>query len=62
MNHAYLDAIASPTSPDTADCSDENELYAFLDDEMVKFGTLREQDLDWQSAEEAAINLLKNSL
>lgn len=60
MNHPYLDAIASPISPDVADCSEDNEFYAFLDDEMVKFGTLREQDLNWQGAEEAAVTLLKN--
>ncbi len=59
VNQEYLEAITVPLCQDVAEWSEDNELYAFLDDEMVKFGSLREHALDWQRAEEAAISLLR---
>jgi len=60
MNQTYLEAITTPIKQEHADCSEENELYAFLDEEMVKFGSLRESNLDWRRAEDAAISLLRD--
>ena len=60
MNLAYLEAITTPIKQDNADCTEDNELYAFLDEEMVKFGSLRENNLDWRRAEDVAISLLRD--
>lgn len=59
VNQEYLEAVTTPISQDMADWSEDNELYAFLDEEMVKFGSLRAHELDWHRAEEAAITLLR---
>ncbi len=59
MNQKYLEAITAPLRQDMDEWSEDNELYAFLDEEMVKFGSLRAHDLDWHRAEEAAIDLLR---
>ncbi len=59
MKQEYLEAVTAPISQDMDDWSEDNELYAFLDEEMVKFGSLRAHELDWHRAEQAAISLLR---
>ena len=56
----YIDAITSSITHDTVWCEDESELYAYLDEEMLKFGSLHESDLNWEDAEKAAISLLRD--
>ena len=53
---AYLEAIKTPITENKT--SKESEEFIFLEEEMTKFSSMRENTLDWKQAEKTAIVLL----
>jgi len=56
----YSDYITHPLDADTSidGCSDEDKDIAFLEEQMMKYGSLHENTMDWQAIEKTCLTVL----
>ncbi len=57
MTDTYLEAISKPIT-EKEHATVESEGFIFLEEEMTKFSSMRENTLDWKRAEKTAVELL----
>jgi len=57
MTETYIDAIKKPITGEENTAS-ETEEFIFLEEEMTKFSSMRENSLDWVRAEKSAVEIL----
>lgn len=57
MSEKYLEAIKQPIQ-DEESAAKETEEHVFLEEEMTKFSSMRENTLDWKRAEKSALTIL----
>jgi len=57
MTETYIEAIKKPITEED-NTALETEEFIFLEEEMTKFSSMRENSLDWVRAEKAAIEIL----